>query len=352
MAGAALALTGRGTGARAQDWSSPQVRPVGNPFAFLPIEPSELPSAPVAAPGERAVALPGALPGAELEVVDLWPGTPPGAGGPNAVGYRFDEARDGVITAVERPCLLVMRPEAPNGAAVIVAAGGGYKRIDIGHEGIPVGAWLAKSGVTAFVLVYRLPGEGWGAGPDAPRQDAQRALRLVRAGAEDYGIDPERIGLLGFSAGGHLMGAAAVALDAPLYDPVDDRDLLPIRPRLAGLIYPVITMMPPFDRTISSRRVLIGANPTEAQRIAYSVDASVGARTPPVFLAGAADDAIAMPDHSLRMFSALRAASIPAELHVFERGGHGFGLGIAGTPAAAWPTLFLAWMRRRLFLRA
>lgn len=307
---------------------------------------------PLAARTEQAQSLPKSAPGSDLEVVDLWPGRPPGGGGPVPTDYRFDETLRGVVTAVTRPCMMVMRPERPNGAAVIIAAGGGYRRIDIGHEGLPVGEWLNRAGITAFILVYRLPGEGWTAGPDAPRQDAQRAIRLVRANAQDYGLDPERIGLLGFSAGGHLMGEAAVGGDVELYQDVDEDDELPARVALAGLLYPVITLRQPFDRTISSRRVLIGEDPSEAMRRAYSVDTQVNERTPPTFLVQASDDPIAVTDHPLIMFSALRAAKIPAELHIFERGGHGFGLGVPGTPAAAWPTLFLAWIRGRGLLRA
>ena len=300
---------------------------------------------------EQAQSLPKAAPGSDLEVIDLWPGPPPGGGGPVATDFRFDETLKGVITAVTRPCLMVMRPERPNGAAIIIAAGGGYRRIDIGHEGLPVGEWLNRAGITAFILVYRLPGEGWHAGPDAPRQDAQRAIRLVRANAQDYGVDPERIGLLGFSAGGHLMGEAAVGGDVELYKDVDEDDDLPARVTLAGLIYPVITLRPPFDSTISSRRMLIGEDPSEARRRAYSVDTQVTERTPPTFLVQASDDPIAVTDHPLIMFAALRAAKVPAELHVFERGGHGFGLGVPGSPAAAWPGLFLAWIRGRGLLR-
>ncbi|MCJ2130696.1 alpha/beta hydrolase [Methylobacterium sp. E-045] len=290
-------------------------------------------------------------PGTNLDVIDLWPGLPPGGGGPIAADGRFDESRDGVISNVARPCLLVMRAAKPNGAALVVAAGGGYRRIDIGNEGIPVAQWLAGVGITAFVLIYRLPGEGWVAGADAPLQDVQRALRLVRAGAVGYGVDPERVGVLGFSAGGHLMGEAAVRAAAETYTPLDASDALSARPELAGLIYPVITLRPPFDRT-STRRILAGDPPDPVKAADYSVDTHVREKAPPTFLAQAADDPIAVVDNSLLMYSALRGALVPTELHLFERGGHGFGLGVPGSPAAAWSGLFLTWMRRRGFLRA
>lgn len=306
---------------------------------------------PQPSPQEAVRALPRSLPGADLAVIDLWPGEMPGGGdGPNADNFRYVEGRYGDITRVSRPCLLVMRPANPSGAAMIVAAGGGYESIALGNEGVPVGRVLNAAGITVFLLVYRLPAEGWGAGPDAPRQDAQRALRLVRARGAEFGIDPGRVGVLGFSAGGHLMGETAVGSARNLYAGVDAADEQPIRPVLAGLIYPVITMRKPFDRT-ATRRILVGDEVTPVEMKTYSVDLQVGPETPPTFLVQAIDDPIAVADHPLLMFSALRKARVPAELHLFERGGHGFGLGAPGTPAAAWPGLFLAWIRLHGFLR-
>ncbi|MGH1574607.1 alpha/beta hydrolase [Methylobacterium sp. P31] len=306
---------------------------------------------PEVAPHEAVRALPRSLPGADLQVIDLWPGEPPGGGrGPDAEGYRYVEGARGDITRVARPCLLVMRPASANGAAMIVAAGGGYELIAIGHEGVPVGRVLNAAGITVFLLVYRLPAEGWGSGPDAPRQDARRALRLVRARGTEFGIDPARVGVLGFSAGGHLMGETAVGSAQDLYAHVDSVDAQPVRPVLAGLIYPVITMRKPFDRT-HTRRILVGEDVTPIEMKTYSVDLQVGPETPPTFLAQAIDDPIAVADHPLLMFSALRKARVPAELHLFERGGHGFGLGKPDSPAATWPDLFLAWIRLHGFLR-
>ena len=250
-----------------------------------------------------------------------------------------------------RPALLPLRPARANGTAVIIAPGGGYRRIESAREGLAVGRWLTGLGVTAFVLVYRLPGEGWAAGPDAPLQDAQRAVRLVRGGARAWGLDPARIGVLGFSAGGHLMGMLSTRADAALYPPTDSRDGLPARPDFAGLVYPVITLRAPFDRT-ASRRALVGDAPTPEQSAAYSVERLVSAATPPVFLAGAVDDPIVPVDNALLMFEALRAKGVPAEVHLFERGGHGFNLGVPGSPPAAWPGLFAAWAGRSGFLKA
>lgn len=348
MAAAAALLTAERVKAQ-ENPGEPTVRalrPIGDPaMQALP----EVPTQP--AVRETVQALPKSAPGSELEVIDLWPGLPPGGGGPFRSDYRFDETLGGVITGVTRPCLMVVRPERPNGGAFLVAAGGGYRRIDISGEGLPVAAWLAKAGFHVFVLIYRLPSEKWGDGPDAPRQDAQRAVRLIRANAAQYGIDSERIGLVGFSAGGHLMGETAVDSEVDLYDDVDEADQQSAHVALAGLIYPIITLKAPFDRTISSRVVLVGENPSEAQRRAYSVDSQVTKRAPPIFLAQAADDPVGTVDHPLRMYNALRAVGVPVEMHLFERGGHGFGLGVPGMPAAAWANLFLSWIRARGFMR-
>ena len=309
--------------------------------------------APPDATGRETVrALPRSLPGSDLEIIDLWPQAPPGGGaGPDADGFRYVEAGNGNVTRVARPCLLAMRPADPNGAAIIVAAGGGYRFIALGQEGVPVGRVLNAAGITVFLLIYRLPVESWGAGPDAPRQDAQRALRVVRARGASLGVDPARVGVLGFSAGGHLMGETAVGGMRDLYGPVDGADTLSVRPALVGLIYPVITMREPFGRT-ATRHVLVGDEVTEVEMKTYSVDLQVGPETPPTFLAQAIDDPVAVADHPLLMFAALRKARVPAELHLFEQGGHGFGLGAPGSPAAAWPGLFLAWISLHGFMRS
>ena len=147
------------------------------------------------------------------------------------------------------------------------------------------------------------------------------------------------------------MGETAVDSEIDFYDDIDEADQQSAHVALAGLIYPIITLKAPFDRTISSRVVLVGENPSDAQRRAYSVDAQVTKRSPPVFLAQAADDPVGTVDHPLRMYNALRAAGVPVEMHLFERGGHGFGLGVPGAPAAAWAGLFLTWIRARGFRR-
>jgi acetyl esterase/lipase len=234
---------------------------------------------------------------------------------------------------------VVVRPKQPNGAAVLVIGGGGYFRIQIGSAAMPTAQWLADRGITAFVLYYRLPGDGWNA--DAPFQDGQRALRILRGNWKTLGIDPKRIGVLGFSAGGHLAGTLATRGAHDFYSPADAVDRMSAVPDFAALVYPVISMRPPIDTTRTFREL----KQLPDFRNAYSLEAHITAATPPIFLAHAADDPIAAPEHSLRLHAAMLAAKRPVELHLFEAGGHSFALGKRGTGTTAWPRLFQSWMR-------
>ena len=275
----------------------------------------------------------------------LWPGAPPGGAAP---GPQRDSAK-GSITQVEQPYLLVHRPARPNGVAILLASGGGYAHIEAGKESGPAAAWLQAQGITAFELVYRLPQEGGGV--DAPFQDGQRAMRLIRARAAEWKIDPARIGMLGFSAGAHLAGMTAVQPHAVRYAPVDAADKVSARPDFAVLLYPVLTMQPPFDTT-HAKKELLGAHPAQAARDAMSVELQADAQTPPAFIAQALDDPIAPPENSQRMASALRRAGVPVELHLFRHGGHGWGLGKPGSEPAAWPQLLLAWLQAHGWMTA
>ncbi|MEC5100660.1 alpha/beta hydrolase, partial [Raoultella ornithinolytica] len=163
------------------------------------------------------------------EALCLWPGEPPGGGGPS--GAPRLSAR-GALTHIARPQLTVWRPALSRGHGVLIAAGGGYRRIEMAKEAWPAARWLTARGYTAYILSYRLPGEGWGAGALAPLQDAQRALRLIRA-------REEQVSLLGFSAGGHLLGMAACRADFAAYSPQDALDDRPARADKAALIYPI-----------------------------------------------------------------------------------------------------------------
>jgi acetyl esterase/lipase len=289
-----------------------------------------------------------ATPPTEPEVIDLWNGAMPaagkGRGGPEVV--LRDGSHDGSVTNVSQPRLRVFRAAKPNGTAVIVVAGGGYRRINIRATSEAMARWLNIMGVTAFVLYYRMPVDGWA--PQAPLQDMQRAVRVVRARAAEFGVDPAKIGAVGASAGGHLVGMISSRADEAFYGPIDDADKQSARPDFAGLIYPVITLKPPFDNT-QTRRMMAGENPTAEQSAAMSVETHVSNRTPPTFLAQCVDDSISAVDNSLIMFGALRAAKAPVELHVFEQGGHSFNMGVPGGPTSGWPTLFANWAKSHGF---
>ncbi|KQY32694.1 dienelactone hydrolase [Caulobacter sp. Root487D2Y] len=285
------------------------------------------------------------------EVLPLWPGDPPGSAGVTVVETVVDRTvagglRDRATTHTRKPTLTVFRPAQANGAAVVLMPGGGYERVVSDKEGFETARWLADRGYTCFVLLYRLPGDHWGAGPDAPLQDAQRAVRLVRAKAAAMKFDPARVSIMGFSAGGHLAASLTTRFDAKVYDRVDAADDLSARPDLSCLMYPVVTMVDGPAHG-GSRKQLLGPSPTPEQIALYSPEQNVTDRAPPVFLVHAADDKTVPVANSLMMFTALKAKAIPTEMHIFEEGGHGFGLrGIVDKPVAAWPSLFETFAKR------
>lgn len=309
----------------------------------------------LAAAGVPAAALAAApiYSGDPTEILPLWPGLPPGAP-PKLPDEQYveragpDEPHDRYAAQIARPTISVFRPERPTGNAVLLAPGGAYIRVVSDKEGYDSARWLTAHGITAFVLRYRLPGGGWAHASDVPLQDAQRAIRLIRSKARDFAIDPDRLGMIGFSAGGHVAASLAVHHDAPVYDPVDATDRLSARPQVVGLLYPVIQMG--IHAHVGSRDELIGKNPSEAAIAAYSPDQHVDATTPPTLIVHAGDDPSVPLENSLGMFAALRTAAIPCELHIFEKGGHGFGLRLPpGATASAWPDLFLAFARNHGF---
>ena len=272
------------------------------------------------------------------ETINLWPGDPPGGKPPSGAEKVV---AGGAVTNVIVPRMIIQRPDKPNGSAVLIIGGGGYRRIGIALEAETTGAFLREYGVTTFILYYRLPtDDGWPV--TAPFQDGQRAMRLIRANAERFGLDESQIGIIGYSAGGHLAGMTSMRPDAERYDPVDDADKKSARPDFAGLIYPVLTMMPPYQTKLSTF-TLLGRDPTFENATDMSVDQHVTDDAPTTFLAHATDDPIAPVENSLLMFAALRKAHVPVEMHVFRSGGHGFNLGQSGTEDQAWPKLFLTW---------
>ncbi len=289
--------------------------------------------------GFAAEPAPGAPP-----VLDVWSGKPPGGAGVKVVETVIERSKtpgfhDRARIGITRPTLTVYAPSKPDGSAVLIMPGGAYQRVVIDKEGEETARRLNAAGVTAAVLVYRLPADGWAAGRDAPLQDAQRAMRLLRSGAAGK-LDPARIGVLGFSAGGDLAAALALRHDAATYERADAADELSARPDFIVLMYPAIGM------TIKPE----GKAPIEA---GVALETLVTPAAPPCFIIHAADDPFVSVNLSLGMFSALKAANVPAEMHIFDAGGHGFGLRLAaGKPVEAWPDLLLRWGRHHRFFTA
>jgi acetyl esterase/lipase len=250
---------------------------------------------------------------------------------------------DRAIFGITKPKLSVFRPAIPNGAAVLVSPGGAYKNVVVDKEGYEMGRWLSARGFTVFVLYYRLPGDGWGAGPNVALSDAQRAMRIIRSRAQDYGIDPERVAAMGFSAGGHLCADLATRFATATYSAVDTADSFSARPMIAAPIYPVISMSAPFAHALS-RELLIGTDASPERERAHSPHFNVPDDAPPCFLVHAEDDLSVVVENSLLFRAALIEKGIPVETHFFAHGGHGFGLRkTAGKPVAIWPELFVNW---------
>ena len=256
----------------------------------------------------------------------LWPAGAPGAQGSEAVDVP-------TLT----PYLLPK--EKATGAAVIVFPGGGYTHL-ADHEGRPVAEWLNSIGVISFVLKYRI-------GPryhhPAPLEDAARAIRTVRARAREWNIDPERIGILGFSAGGHLASSIGTHFDSGKLDASDPIERVSSRPELMILIYPVITMGPLGHA--GSRNSLLGSNPSPELVALLSNETQVTRETPPTFLVHTMADTAVPVENSLMFVSALRKAGVPFELHLYERGAHGFGLAGKDPVLASWPDRCADWLR-------
>lgn len=267
------------------------------------------------------------------EPILLWPN-----GAPGALGKE----------PADIPTLTPYFPskEKATGAAIVVCPGGGYSHL-ADHEGRPIAEWLNTLGITAFVLKYRL-------GPryhhPAPLLDAGRAIRTVRARATEWQLDPNRIGILGFSAGGHLASSAGTHFDAGPAGAADPIERVSSRPDLMILIYPVITMRE-FTHA-GSRRMLLGDNPPEDLVKLLSNDEQVTKETPPAFLVHTADDPGVPVENSLRFAEALRKVRVPVEIHIYEHGPHGFGLGGKDPVLATWPQRCADWLRAHHFVPA
>jgi acetyl esterase/lipase len=258
----------------------------------------------------------------------LWPNGAPGAKG---------------TEQADKPSLTAMLPPKDKscGTAVVVCPGGGYGGLAMDHEGMQIAQWLNERGIAAFILQYRL-------GPryrhPSPLMDVQRAIRTVRAKAADYGVDPNKIGVWGFSAGGHLASTAATHFDAGKPDADDPIDRVSSRPDFAILCYPVISLKPPYYHA-GSRKNLLGDSPSNELVESLCNDQQVTAQTPPTFLFHTSEDRPVPPQNSVLFYQALVKAGVPAELHIYEKGPHGVGLAQKDTILSTWPSRLNDWLR-------
>lgn len=265
---------------------------------------------------------------AEPKVIPLWPG-----GAPGAVGN--EEADRSTLS------LYLLAAEKAAGTGVVVCPGGGYGTLALDHEGRQIAGWLNSLGVAAFVLKYRL-------GPryhhPAPLQDAQRALRLVRSQAGEFGVAPDRIGIWGFSAGGHLASTAGTHFDAGDPSAPDPIDRVSCRPDFLILAYPVISFTTPYAHA-GSRKNLLGENPDPALLESLSNEKQVTPQTPPTFLFHTDEDKGVPAENSVLFYLALRKAGVPAELHIYRRGKHGVGLAQSDPVLSSWAGRLADWLK-------
>ena len=272
----------------------------------------------------------GQRPAQEPEVIVLWPDGAPGAQGSEDI---------------DRPTLTLYLPpaERSTGTGVVVCPGGGYRALAMDHEGVQIARWLNSIGVGAFVLKYRL-------GPrynhPAPLNDAQRALRYLRVNAGKLGIAPDRLGIWGFSAGGHLASTAATHFDRGNPAATEGIDRMSSRPDFAILGYPVISLTTEFTHE-GSRRHLLGEKPDPRLAELLSNEKQVSAETPPTFLFHTSEDQAVPAENSVLFYLALRRAGVAAELHIYERGQHGVGLAPTDLVLSSWPHRLADWLYSR-----
>jgi acetyl esterase/lipase len=263
---------------------------------------------------------------AKRERISLWPGGAPGAQG--------NDEKD-------KPSITVYMPPASkaNGCAVVVCPGGGYGALAVGHEGKEIGEWYNSFGVTAFVLRYRIAPYRH----PAPMLDVQRAIRTVRARAKEWRIDAERIGVMGFSAGGHLASTAATHFDKGNSRADDPINRVSCRPDFAVLVYPVISLTTVYTHK-GSRRNLLGKDPDTKLVKSLSNELAVTKETPPTFLMHTSGDTAVPAENSILFYLALRRAGVAAEIHIYEKGRHGVGLAKNDPVLSSWPGRLQDWL--------
>lgn len=280
---------------------------------------------------------------AQTITLPVWSGSIPGAIYSPAVHEDTITLENGQlrIRRVTNPTIAVFLPAKPNnGAAVIICPGGGYERLAYDHEGMEIAKKLNEYGIAGIVLKYRLPNDTIMDKKEiGPLSDAQEAMRLVRRHAKEWNINPDKIGIAGFSAGGHLASSLSTQFNKILYQ----ADTVSAKPDFAILVYPVITMKSPLTHA-GSRKRLLGINPSEEFCQAFSNELQVSANTPPTFIVHAADDPSVPVLNSIQYFESLNKFKVPAELHIYQKGGHGFGLGRDKGTTSQWFDSCIRWL--------
>lgn len=284
----------------------------------------------------------------QVNVISLWNGKVPGAK-ENAAWVETTDSNDGWTKTrlVTNPRIdyYPAKAELRNGTAVVICPGGGYWGIAIDHEGKQTAEWLNSIGITAFVLKYRMPDDAIMVDKSVgPMQDVQEAIRIVRRNAKDWNIDPNKIGVMGYSAGGHLASTASTHYNDNVYE----HDNTSARPDFSLLIYPVISM----DKNIThmgSRENLLGKDPSEEQVKRFSNELQVTSQTPPAFIIHSLDDNVVPVENSMNYALAMKQHGVTCELHIYEHGGHGYGLGRSNDTESTWTEACRKWLEANGF---
>ncbi|MGE5943188.1 MAG: alpha/beta hydrolase [Flavobacteriales bacterium] len=286
----------------------------------------------------------------QSKVIDLWNGNVPGALSNTDYKQTVDSADNWTKMRFVTNPTLDMYPapkETATGTAVIICPGGGYWGLAIDHEGAQVAKWLNGLGITAFVLKYRLPNDALMVDKSVgPMQDGQKAIRLVRSHAKEWGIDSTKIGIMGFSAGGHLASTLSTHFNEKVYEVACSTSA---RPDFSLLIYPVISMEESITHK-GSQVNLLGDNPSLEQKKHFSNELQVNEETPSAFLVHSIDDGAVPVQNSIGYALALEKHKVPCELHIYQSGGHGYGLGRTENTESSWPDACKKWLKARGFL--
>lgn len=276
---------------------------------------------------------------AQDKVLKVWPNGAPNDNGMNLPEEKYDGVRVRNVSEAEMYVFLPKK-EKNTGAAMVICPGGGYWIEAMDHEGFDIAKYLQKRGIAGIVLKYRLP---YGH-DEVPSSDVRQTIRTIRANASAWGIEPNKIGLAGSSAGGHLAATAGTVFDAGNPNSSDTIAQQSCRPNFLLLLYPVITMDSTFTH-MGSRENLIGKNPSDELVKKYSNELNITDQTPPTFLILADNDGSVPPRNSIEFYMQLKKHKVPAEMHIFAEGGHGFGMRDNAMPCDEWPKMFLTWLK-------